>query len=128
MDFGEFGTALHSRFFFLPDILCSFLGLDFRLVASRLKIQFVFSESQTWTELRRHHFNVPVLCLLPEEGKLIVQLESCSRKECICPTWQEADSPLQLPTATLQGQRISMGVSKSLRNSSCSSLFQGSRA
>ena len=96
MDFGEFGTALHSRFFFLPDIPCSFVGSGFRLDASRLKIQFVFPESQTWTQLRQYHFNDPVLHLLPEEGKLILQLESCSRKELILPIQQEADSPLQL--------------------------------
>ena len=85
MDFGECETAPHSRFFFLPDIPCSFLGSGFRLEASRLKIQFVFSERQTWTQLRQHHFNGPVLGLVQEEGKLILQLESCRRKELIFP-------------------------------------------
>ena len=49
------------------------------------KIQFVFSERQTWTQLRQHHFNGPVLGLVQEEGKLILQLESCRRKELIFP-------------------------------------------
>ncbi|XP_007449420.1 PREDICTED: potassium voltage-gated channel subfamily A member 3 [Lipotes vexillifer] len=37
--------------------------------------------------------NMSMAC---EEGKLILQLESCSRKELILPIQQEADSPLQL--------------------------------
>lgn len=101
-DLDDFGTALHSSFFLLPDISCSFLVSGSRLNASRLKIQSVFSESQAWTELRQYHVHAPVLCLVPGEGKLLLQLGSCSGKEIGLLTWSPIPSP--------QGQRISMRV------------------
>lgn len=106
-DFGDLGTALYSRFFLLLAISRSSMASGSRLSASRFQIQSVFPESQARTKLRHHHSLAPVLCLVAGERKLILLLESWSRKE-VLPAWSLVATP--------QGQRVSMGFSRNHRN------------